>query len=110
MTETVPTSQTPSTARGDTLRQRLGTIAIELLLLAAVYYFLIRLKPLLLGAIVAVIVVTGLLPGRWGQLASGVGWLGLAALVFFNYGHAPLAIVLALFGIVSLGLGLARPR
>lgn len=110
MAETVSTSRTPSGTPGPSLRERATLVLVELAVLAAVYFFLFRPAPLLLGAIITVIVVTGLLPGRVGQLSSGVGWLGLAALVYFYYGHGPLAAVLAIVGALSLGMAAARPR
>jgi len=83
------------------LKSRLGLAAIELVLVGVAWYVL-KLDDLLAGAIAAVIVVSALLPGRWGVLASGLGMVGLAGLAEFHYGHRPLAIVLLVFGLVTL--------
>lgn len=83
------------------LKSRLGLAAIELALVGVAWYVL-KLDDLLAGAIAAVILVSAALPGRWGVLASGLGMIGLAGLAQFHYGHGPLAIVLLVFGLVTL--------
>ncbi len=83
------------------LRSRLGIAAIELVLVG-VAWFVLKLDDLLAGAIAAVIVVATVVPGRLGTAASGLGMIGLAALVHFHYHNRPLAIVLLVFGVVTL--------
>jgi hypothetical protein len=86
----------------------IGLAVIELVALGAAWYFL-KLDPPLVAAIGAVIVVSALAPGKWGIVASSVGMFGIAALVQFYYKFTPLAIVLAIFGLISLG-GLLRRK
>ena len=83
------------------LKSRIGIAVVELALVGVAWYVL-KLDDLLAGAIAAVIVVSTILPGRWSVLASGLGMIGLAGLAQFHYGHRPLAIVLLVFGVITL--------
>lgn len=104
MVETATRSQA-----ADPISRRLGVIALELALLGAVWSIL-KLDEVLALAIAAVIVAAGLLPAAWSGIASGVGMLALAALAWLYYGAAPVALVLAIFGAVSLAGAAAGRR
>jgi hypothetical protein len=92
--------------RDPAFKDRIRFAVIELMVLAAAWYFL-KLDPPLVGALAVVFIVSAVVPGRWGIVASGVGMLGVAALVEFYYGFRPLAIVLVIFGLLSFA-GLFR--
>lgn len=83
------------------LGTRLGLTVIELAVLGAAWWYL-KLDNVMAGAIAAVIVISNVLPPRWGNLASGIGMLGLAALAQVHYRQTPVALVLGVFGAVTL--------
>lgn len=91
-------------ARGDSLLYRLGAMALELALLAAVWWIL-GLKLPLVGAVAAVIVVSNLVPERVGTLTLGVMLLALAGFVYWYYSAGRLALVIAIFGALAAGMG-----
>jgi hypothetical protein len=82
-------------------------VALELALLGAAWY-LLQLRLYVVAAFGAVIIAGGLAPYRLSGIAWGVGLLGLAAGAYFYVGHQTLAILLALFGVVSLASGIPR--
>lgn len=83
------------------LKNALTTCALELGLLAAVWYFL-GLDELLVGAIAIVIIASAFAPPHIGRWLGGVGMLGLAALAYFHYGSTLMGGLLAAFGVFSL--------
>ncbi len=101
--ETRPTSAVPW------WRRRLPLIALQLALLAAVWWIL-KIDATIVAAIGAAIVISGAVPERYEGLVSGLGMLGLAALVYFYYGQRPLALVLLIFGVLRGVAGMAELR
>lgn len=92
-------------ARGpDSWGSRLGVIAVELALLGAAWWYL-GLDWVLVAVFAAVIIGSGLLPERWRMLGSGVGCLGLAALMYFHYMFAQMAALLGVFALVLISVG-----
>jgi hypothetical protein len=100
MSEAVPTL-------GSGFKQRLGLALLEVVLVGVVWYVM-KLDDLLAGAIAAAVVASTLAPARISGLVSGVCLLGLAGLVYQHYGHKPLALVLAIFGVLSVAGGVRR--
>lgn len=112
MTQTqTPPPDAPPAARvyrnEDRLSARLGMVALELAVLGAAWY-LLPLPRIAVGAIAAVIIVGGIVPYRYGGIVSGIGLLGLAAGAYFYVQPANLAILLAIFGLISLAMGIPR--
>jgi hypothetical protein len=119
---TEPTTQSPSApapshpsrpASRSGLARRAGIIAIELAVLVGIWFVLktwlqITFDLKLVAAIAVVIVLSGIVPERISQVASGIGMFALAALAYFYYGQLPLAAVLGIFGVFSLAAGLPR--
>lgn len=88
---------------------RLPMVLGELAVLGAAWWFL-KLDPPLAGAIAGVIVLSVLVPERYDSLVTGVGMLGLAALVYFYYGSRPLAAVMGVVALVMLATGIPKAR
>lgn len=88
---------------------RLPLVLGELAVLGAAWWFL-KLDPPLVGALAGVIALSVLVPERFDSLVTGVGMLGLAALVYFYYGARPLAAVLGVFALVMLATGIPKAR
>lgn len=95
--------------RTATLKARLVSTIISLVVVALIWYFL-KLDPLFTGALALVVVVGTLLPGAAGSIAWGAGLLGLAALAYFHYGsvQTPLTVVLGVVGTAYLAMGAAQ--
>ncbi len=89
------------------IAEKLGMVAIELAILGAAWWYL-GLHTYLVGSIAGVIITAGLVPRRFASLLSGVGLLGVAALVYFYFGAPQLAGLMAVAAVVIAILGLLR--
>src|SRR3954466_2320337 len=82
-----------------------GLILIELGFVGAAW-FLLGLNPMLGGALVAAVLLTGLVPERYTRLATGIAMLGVGGLIYFYFGQVQLGLLIGAFGAVMLVLGL----
>lgn len=92
------------TAQAVSVGSRVGTIAVELAIVGAAWWYF-GLKWPVGAALCAAIVVSGVVPARFESLAYGAGLLGIASLAYFGYGQERLAIVLAVEGVLMLARG-----
>lgn len=76
---------------------RLGLLAFELLVLGAVYFFLIR-EPVLIGGIGVALVVSALLPQRIASIFAGLVVAGVGVVDHFASGRAQIPTLLCVLG------------
>lgn len=100
-----------SVPRSD-LTGRFGLIAFELALVAVIWYM--GLMPhVIAGGLAIIIVVSGLLPERWGPLATGALMLIGAGVMFLVYtlpGDRRIAAAIAVIGLLFTIYGVMRLR
>lgn len=107
MSQTQTPPVTPPSHRNtdpDRLGRRLQLVALELAVLGAAWY-LMGIYLYVVVAIAAVIIVGGVVPYRYGGVASGLGFLGLAAGAYFYVRFPQLAVLLAIVGVLRLAFG-----
>ncbi len=94
------------------LSGRLGFIAFELILIGVLWYMGF-VPHVIAGGLAVVIIVSGLVPERWGALVSGILMLIGAAIIYFVYtgaGDRRLAAVIAIIGLLFTIYGTVRFR
>ena len=94
------------------VKSRVTSLVITLALLALAWK-LLGLHPVLVGSIAGVIVVGHLLPPKWDEIGSGVGFAVVACVVYFYFGQERVAYLLGAVAAVYLFLGvraLTGPR
>lgn len=91
---------------------RFGLIAIELAIIGVLWYM--GFVPHVIAAGLAVIiVVSGIVPERWGPLVTGVLMLVGAAAIYLTYGGSGdrrLAAAIAILGVLFTIYGVVRAR
>lgn len=91
-----------------------GLVLLELAAVAAAWW-LLKLVPVLVGALAAAVIITGFTPVRYKSLASGLVMVGLGALFYLYFGGTggrQLGILIGGVGILLSGWGafsLRRP-
>lgn len=99
-------------SRSSDLSARLGLIAFELALVGVVWY-LGYLPHVIASGLAAIIVLSGLVPERWGTLTTGVLLLIGAAVMYVVYtspGDRNLAMLIAASGLLFTIYGAIRAR
>ncbi len=96
-------------AYADELKPRLTNIGINLAIIAALY-FVLGLGKVLTLVIAGLVVVSGLIPGRAGEIIGALGWFVVAGVAYFQYGSTRIALVLAICGVIFTGLALGKLR
>ncbi len=102
---------TDAAPRAD-LTGRLGLIVFELVILGAAWRFL-GVPHVIAGGLAVIIVVSGLLPERWGPLVTGALMLigaGVMALVYTLPGDRRIAAAIAVIGLLFTIYGVTRLR
>ena len=97
-------------AATDAWPRRLTTLAVELAIVGAAWWYFGLVLPVGL-ALCGAVILSGVVPPRYESLASGAGLLGIAALAYFGYHQEKLAAVLGVIGVLMLirgGLSLKR--
>lgn len=84
--------------------QRLASAGIGIAIVAFAWWYM-KLHPALGGALLGVVVVSALVPERWGTLTNGVGLLGVAALMHYYFGVTRLAGFIAAIGALMTVVG-----
>ncbi|MFA6043973.1 MAG: hypothetical protein WC718_03220 [Phycisphaerales bacterium] len=75
------------------IKARIQSAAIALAVLAFVWWYL-GLHPVLGGSIAGVIVLSHLLPAKWDEIGSGVGFAIIAGVVYFYFHQDRVAALL----------------
>ena len=92
------------------LKSRLWSMGFALALLGLAWWYL-KLHPVLGGSIAGVIVLSHLLPAKWDDFGSGVGFAIVACVVYFYFGNQTQALLLGAIGAFYLFSGVrALPR
>lgn len=91
--------------RTPALGSRLGFLAVELAILAGVYFILRLREPALFIGIGAVLTVSTLSPPRFSAVVAGVALLGLALADHLLTGRRQIPQVIALIGAVAVIYG-----
>jgi hypothetical protein len=96
------------TARTKSVLLNLAILAVVLVVLR--FGFGITFNPVLMGAVAGAIALPMLFPARYEELASGLAWLGLAAVAYFYFGSQLLGVVAGIIGVFSLMAAVAGLR
>lgn len=75
------------------IKARLQSATLSLAVLAFVWWYL-GLHPVLGGSIAGVIVLSHLLPAKWDDIGSGIGFAILASVVYFFFHQERVAFLL----------------
>ena len=98
-----------SPSRSSELQGRVLVVAAELGVLGAAWW-LLGLDEVLVGAVAALILLSGFLPRGVDSLVSGLGMVGLAGLLYSYYGQERLALLVGIIGVVVAVVAVVRLR
>lgn len=73
-------------------------------------WFVMGLHEYLVAALAVATIASTLVGGAVGTLIWGVGLLGVGALAWLHFGNDRLGLVLAIIGVVYLGIGAAQAK